>query len=802
MTDFVQDLRFAFRTLVRQPAFSLTILLMLALGIGANAAIFGIFNGFFLRPLPLPQPGQLVQFDEAAPRWNLEFTGMPFPDFHHWREQSQSFQGMALAGGGSYNLSMEGVAERVQGARVTHDMAEVLGLTPVLGRDFVEEDDLPGAPNTVLLTEGFWRERWGADSEVLGTTVRLNSESYTIIGVLPEEANFVREARLWTPLREELTPSSNHYSFLGIGRLREGVSMERARADLDRIHENLKDDGPASDDTFPVLTPILERQIGDIRAPLLALLASVGLLLLIACANIAGLMLARALARGKEMGIRVAMGAGRGRIIRQILTEGFALAAIGGALGTMLGLWGSSAIMATMPEDLPPWVDLGMDYRMLLFVGLVVCGATVISGLFPAYRAARTQSFGISLDAATRASGSPGRSLGLRSLVVAEVALSTVLVVVAALSLRDLQAVMDVDPGFEAEGVLTFGISLPSIRYENGPQRFQFYDGYLDRIGALPGVDVVGVTSSTPMGGHWGEFFVAEGAPELGPDDVLPVTLVRVVSPGYLEAMGITLLQGRSFTEDDGRDDGSRAVILNETWARNNFPEGDAVGKRIHANWEGAPPLTVLGITKDTRHYGLDEEMRQGIFQPLAQVPLEGATVVIRTSLDPLSLVPEVREVTREMDPDLPIIQPRTMVQVLDQSVWGRRVTAWLFGAFAVLALVLAVGGIYGVLSYTVTQRNLEIGIRMALGAQDRQVMAQVVRGGMLLVIAGVAIGTLAAFGMARAIANIFFGVGSGSFPVYGLAALGLFSVGLLANLVPARRASRVHPMTAVRAGE
>jgi putative ABC transport system permease protein len=443
-----------------------------------------------------------------------------------------------------------------------------------------------------------------------------------------------------------------------------------------------------------------------------------------------------------------------------------------------------------------------MDHRILLYVGLVVCATTLISGLLPAFRASGTQAFGASLDAATRSAGNPGRNRGLKALVVAEVTLSTVLVVVAALSVRDLRAVMDVDPGFQTEGVLAFGISLPSVRYEDGPQRIQFFEDYLSRVRALPGVNVAGVASAVPMGGHWGEFFVAEGAPELGPEEVLPVTLVRVVTPDYLEAMGVTLLEGRLFREDDGRDEGSRAVILNETWARNNFPEGSPVGKRIHSNWEGAPPMTVVGVTKDTRHYGLDEEMRQGIFQPLAQVPIGGGTVVIRTSLDPLSLVPSVRALTREMDPDLPIIRPRTMGQVLDQSLWGRRILAWLFGAFAVLALILAVGGIYGVLSYTVTQRNLEIGIRMALGAQGRQVMAQVVRQGMVLVGVGVIVGILAAYAMARAIATIFFGVGSGTVPLYLLAALGLLLVGFLANLVPARRASRVHPMTAVRAGE
>ena len=804
MSDFLQDLRYAFRTLLRQPAFGLTILVMLALGIGANAAIFGIFNGFFLRPLPFPEPGQLIQFDERAPRWNLEYVGMPYPDFHFWRESNETFQGMAVAGNQAFSLSAEGAAERIRGATVSHDMAEVLGIRPILGRDFNPEDDQPGAPDIVLLSKGIWEERWGGDPEVLGQTIRLNAQPYTIVGVLPDEANFVRESRLWTPLRAEVTESSGNYFLWGIGRLKEGVPLETAQADLDRLHENLKEDGPASDDTFPVLDPILERMLGDTRGPLLALMASVGLLLLIACANIAGLMLARALARGREVGIRVALGAGRGRIIRQLLTESLVLATIGGALGSLVGIWGSSALMALSPDEPPSWVNFAPDYRFLLFIVAIVGVTAVISGLAPALRAAGARSYGITLDAATRSTGSTAKSRGLKALVVGEVALSVVLLVVAGLGIRDLQEVMEVDPGFETEGILTFSLSLPSVKYEGEVPRLQFFEDYLAQVRAIPGVGVAGGTSATPMGGHWGQFFRAEGAPELGPDDVAPVTLNRVVTPGYMEAMGIELLAGRFFNESDGRDEGSRAVILNETWARNNFPEGEAVGKRIGNTWGGDDPgwMTVVGVTRDTKHYGPDEEMRQGIFQPFAQVPLSSGAIVIKTSLDPLSLVPQVRQLTLEADPDVPIVLPRTMEQVMDQALWPRRIVAWLFGGFAALALLLAVGGIYGVLSYTVTQRSLEIGIRMALGAQGRQVLGQVIRQGMGLVGLGAVLGLAGAYGMARAISSIFYGVGAGTPAIYGGVAVILLAVGVLANLLPARKAARVSPMGALRAGE
>ncbi len=802
MNDLLQDFRFSIRTLLRQPVFGLTVLVMLAIGIGANAAIFSIFNGFFLRPIPLPEPDQLVRFDERAPRWNLEYVGMAYPDFHFWREGNETFQGMAVAGGESFTISGEGSAERIRGATVTHDMAEVLGIQPLLGREFLPEDDQPGAPDIAVITEGLWEERWGRDPGVLDQTIRLNARPFTIVGVLPEEAAFVMEARLWTPLRHELPETSGNYYLYGIGRLKEGVSIETGLADLERIHATLKESGPASDATFPVVEPILDRMIGDVRGPLMALMASVGLLLLIACANIAGLMLARALAREKEVGVRVALGAGRGRIIRQLLTESFTLAGLGGLLGAMLGIWGSSALIALSPEEPPTWVSFQADYRFLGFVVLAVGLTAVLSGLVPALRASRAEGQGIGLDAATRATGSMAKSRGLKALVVGEVALSVVLLAMAGLGIRDFQAVTTVDPGFETEGILIYGLALPSAKYEGEEDRLQFWEDHLTQVRAVPGAEVAGITSATPLGGHWGQFFRAEGAPELGPDDVVPVTLNRVVTPGYMEAMGFRLAGGRFFNEADGRDEGSLAVILNQTWAGSNFPDQDAVGKRIRANWEGAPWMTVVGVIEDTKHYGLDEETRQGIFQPLAQQALSGAAVVIRTSLDPVSLIPQIRRLTRDADPDVAVLTPRTMREILDESLWGRKIVAWLFGGFAVMALILAVGGIYGVLSYTVSQRRLEIGIRMALGARDGQVLGQVLARGMTLVAIGAGIGLLGAYGMARAISSIFFGVGTGSLALYGTVVAILLSVGVLANLLPARRAARVSPVGALRSGE
>lgn len=804
MSGLIQDLRYALRTLAKQPAFTLAVLGLLALGIGTNAAIFGIFNGYFLRPLPFPDPDRLVRLDEAAPRWDLEYTGMAYPDFHHWRERNSTFEGMAVVDPTSFNLSGDGSAERVRGAEVSHDMAEVLGIHPLIGRDFAPADDEPGAPNIVLVTSGFWEEQWGGDPDVLGRTIRLNAEPYTVVGVLPPEATFVADARLWVPLRSELAETSGNYFLTGFGRLKEGVSREKALADLTRIHENLKDGGPASEDTHPVLDPALEREVGESRGPLLALLASVGLLLLIACANIAGLMLARGLSRTKEVSVRMAVGAGRGRIVRQLLTESLLLAGLGGLAGAVMGLWGSWAILATMPQELPTWMDFGIDYRFLLFVIVAVGASAVVSGLFPALRAARAGEGGLSPDAATRSTAGAGRSRALRTLVMGEVALAVVLLVVAALGAYDLRAVGKIDPGFDSEGILTYGISLPSAKYGDAQARLQFHEENLRRLRALPGVEMVGATSATPLGGHWGQFFAVEGEPEPGPDDVRPVTLNRVVSAGYLETMGVTLLHGRLLDEGDGRNGGTRTVVVNETFARNNFPDGEAVGRRIRYPWEEGEEawMTVVGVIRNTRHYGPDEDMRQGLFQALPQMPMGYMTMVLRTSLDPTSLVPEIRELTRNMDPDVPVIRPQTMESIVDEALWSRRMVAWLFGAFAGMALILAVAGIYGVLSYTVTQRHLEMGIRMALGAGDGRLVRQVVGQGMVPVALGAMLGVVGAYAMARAVSSIFFDVGVGSPAIYAGVVCLLMVVGGLANLLPARRAARVTPTGALRAGE
>ena len=801
MSTLLQDIRYAVRTLLKQRGYTVIIVGMLGLGIAANTAIFSFFNGLFLRPLPFPEPERLVNLDERAPRWELEYTGANYTDFHYWREENTTFEGMALWGGAAFNLSLEGQAERVDAVLVTHDVDDVLGIQPILGRGILPEEDVPEAPRVVLLGYDLWTNRFGADPELVGTTLYLDGEPFEIIGILPEEAVFVGEADLWTAFRYDVESNPYSWSYTGVGRLKEGVTVEQAQQDLERIHKNQIESREVNEVTFPTVEPILERFLGEFRLGFTALLGAVVLVLLIACANIAGLMLARSLARGREMGIRVALGAGRRRIVRQLLTESLVLATVGGIVGTVLGYGVFRLIAVTMPEDVPGWISFHADVRVVLFTFGLVASAAVLGGLAPAFQASRADP-GIALqDATHRSTATGGRRRILSSLVVGEVALALVLLVVAGLSIRDFQTLQAVDPGFRPEGVLTFRVDLPRIDYGEVEERLQFLEAYSERLGALPGVEVAAVANVVPLAGHWGTGFQVENAPPRDPDEPTPIILNRVASPGYFQAMGVTLQSGRVFTEMDGREEESRVVIVNETAVRRFFPpDQDPIGARARYGDE-SPWMTVVGVTRDVKHYGQDEEMRPGVYVPLAQYVIDGPIFVVRTSLDPTSLVAPARRTLQELDPNLPIYDVRTMSDRMAESQWVRQASSWLFAVFSGLALLLAVGGIYGVISYGVNQRAFELSIRMALGAEGGQVLGLVMRQGMLLVGIGTVIGLAGAYAAARGLSALFFGVGALDPIVYGGVTILLVGIAVVANLLPARRASKTNPMQSLREG-
>ncbi len=794
----IRNLKTAGRTLRAYPGFSLLVIGMLALGIGGNTAIFSIFNGLFLRPLPFAEPDRLVDLDETAPKWNLEYVGISNPDFHAWRADNRAFDRMSFYTTGSFNLSGHGVAQRVRRARVTHDMLSVLRLKPALGRDFLPEDDRPGAARVALLGYDLWQRLFNGSPQVLGRVLELDKQPYTVIGVLPRTAVFPSNVDLWVPLAEPVQGTGWYLN--GIGRIKRGVSVEQARADLLRVHRAQIQAGQKENDiTSPRIAPLRERFLGDLRPVSYILLGAVGIVLLIACVNIAGLMMVRGASRTREIGIRTAMGASRGAIVRQLLSESMVFALIGGVAGVALGAVMLRGMVSLMPEETPRWISFGMDSRFALFTAAVTGAAALLFGLFPALQASGVDTRACLQDAAPRTSMSRGRRGLLSSLVVCEIALALVLLTGAGLVLQAFRNVLRVDPGFQVSNVLTFLVSLPDARYEKPEQRILFYENFTANLRTLPGVAAVGAAGPPPLAGHWGMFYTAEGAPPLGPNEQNPVTLTVTATPGYLETLRIRFLAGRAFDARDG-ETGRTYAIINESFAKHYFPNTDPVGKRIKFAWTKDEWMQVIGVTADVKHYGLDQEMRPSVYLPHRQQPHGALGVMIRTAGDPAALAAPAREVLRRLDPDLPMFDVRPMSENVSRSLWARRAYSTLFASFACVALLLALAGMYGVVSYAVAQRTREIGVRIALGARPAQVMAQVLRHGMLLAAAGAIIGLGAALWAARFLRTILFGITARDPLTYTAVLVAVFGVALLANLAPARRAATVDPVQALRA--
>jgi predicted permease len=797
-SSLVQDARHAIRSLGKQPTYSLTVIGLLTLGIAGTTAVFCVFNGLFLRPLPFAEPERLVNFDETAPRWDLEFVGMNYVDFVNWQENNSTFEAMAVFDQQEVNLTTDDEPVRVSGARVTHEIAAVLGIRPLLGRFFSEQEDLPDAERVAMLGFGLWQGRYGADPGIIGRSITLEGIPFTVVGVLPREAEFIAEAELWIPLAQDLEERSGSWWLNGIGRLKSGVTIEQATEDLTRIHKNAIEERSVNEITSPVILPVLERILGDFRLGTLAMLGAVGLVLVIACINIAGITLARSLTRGREVAIRLALGAGRGRVIQQHLTESLVLSVVGALLGTALGLGATSALRAMAVEGPPAWVQFGFDVRVLGFVLVLTVGAAIAFGLLPAWSAANSNASATLQATATRISTTLARRRALDLLVVGEIALSVVLLVAAGLAVRDFQGLRNVNPGFSPENVLMYEISLPDVAYDNRESQLAFFETHLERIRALPGVTSAAIIDVPPLQGHNGYFFEIEDAPPEDPDAPRPVTSVRVASSDYIETMEITLLSGRTFLPEDGRDEGTGVVIVNETFARRYWPDEDPVGKRIRAGSESTWE-TVVGVTRDVKHYGLDTEMRQGVYWPFPQAVRTSSAIVLRTAIPPQSLVAPARQVLQDMDPSIPMANVATMLAELEESLWVRKGASRLSAAFSLVALLLAVGGIYGVVSYRVNQRTKEIGIQMALGARPNQVLAQVLRHGALVIGTGIVLGLAGAYGAGKLLASVLVDANSRDPLVYGVVVVLLVAATVLANLLPARRAASVQPAEVLR---
>ncbi|HEY2013328.1 MAG TPA: ABC transporter permease [Bryobacteraceae bacterium] len=797
MDSVWHDLKVAFRMIRTKPGFSMAVVFMLALGIAGNAAIFSIFNGLFLRPLPFAEPERLVDLDETAPKWNLKYVAISNPDAFAWMRGNTTFDGMAFFQGGGANLSdSSGTAQRIKSAEVTHGLLDVLGLKPAAGRNFTAEEDRPGGAKVAMLGYALWHRLYNGDRNVLGRVLKLNEEPYTVVGVLPREAVLPPDAELWTPLAADPDQRSSFY-LSGVGRLKHGVSLDQARADLSRVHIAYMTEHKIADTpTSPVMQPLRDRYLGDLRGVVQILLGGVAVILLIACVNIAGLMLVRGEARTREVAIRTAVGAARSRIVRQFLTESLLLAGLGGVLGVVAGQACLQGLVSLMPDDMPAWIRFDLDMRFALFCLAVTGAAAMLFGLVPALQAATVDTRG-GLQEVARATLSRAKRGTLGTLVVGEIALALTLLISSGLLVQAFRKVLHVDPGFRADNVITWNLRLPSAKYAKSEQQLAFYDSLIKRLEILPAVSSVSAASLIPLGGHTGYFFEAEGG--VPSKEQRPVILQVTALPGYFETMRMTFLAGQGFSARDEAPKAPPVVVVNEAFARYYWGTTDVVGKRTRPygahDW-----YQVVGVIRNTMHYGLDGEIRPSAIVPFPVIPHSGMSIVMRTAADPHSLVNPAREILRQVDPDLPMFDIRTMGERLDRSLWVRRAYSWLFAAFGAVAIILAATGIYGVISFTVSQRTREIGIRMALGAHPAQVMRGVIGSGMLLVSLGLAVGLLAAQLPARFLKTMLFGVSTRDAVTYLSVVFGVALVGLLANFIPARRAARVDPMNALRA--
>ena len=694
------ELRYAFRSFRRQRTATALVVTMLTLGIAANIVVFSLINSLFLRPFQFEEPDRLVYLNEKAPTWNLDRVGIAYPDFVQWRKAGRVFESLALYSDANLNLSDDQGAERILGAEVTYDFLTVIGLKPILGRFFTAEEDRPNATRVVAISERMWRDRFAARQDILGRTLRLNGVPHEIIGVLPRAAEFPFETMTWVPMAEDPNQEANSYSFEGIGRLKPGVSIQAAETDLLRAHQPIWETRDKPKNVTPIIRPLRDELVQDFRTIAAALFAAVALLLAIACANVAAVMLARAIARRKEMGIRLAVGANRMRLLRQLFVENVILAIAGGILGVLAGRWAFHLLLTSLDEGLPFWVSPALDARIVGFSILLTVVTTVLFGWAPALHAVRGDLRSAMNDSVGGTTASPGGRRTLTWLVAAEFTIASILLAGGGLLFRAFDQVRHVDPGFAADHVLTFNISLPLANYKDGTARIGFWDRLLERLRATPGVEAASIINCPPLSCHLGNFFRVENRPPLKPGESNPVVLTRFASAGYFESMGIRLKSGRFFTPQDGRPNTPAVVIVNEHFARMAWPnETQVIGKRIAFNGEKNPWMDVIGVAGEVKHYGLERPMRPGLYFPTQMLPERTGSmaVVIRTASDPEAFTGTARSIVQQLDPTLPLYRIRTMEAALAESMRTRALYSWMLAVFAGLALLLALGGTYGV---------------------------------------------------------------------------------------------------------
>jgi putative ABC transport system permease protein len=800
METFFHDLRYGLRSLRQSPGLAAVAVLALGLGIGANSAIFSVVDAALLRPLPFHDPGRLMLVLESNPSKGYPSFPLSPLNYIDYRDQNSAFERLAAFESTSFILTGAGDPAKLDGARVAAGFVDTLGIAPSLGRPFLPDEDRPGAGRVAILGHGLWQRRFGSDPALVGRTIMLGGVAYTVVGVMPQGFSFPNRSEIWTAMAlgdDELKSRGAHY-LLAIGRLAPGVSLERARADLATIGSRLQIQYPDSNTGWTArVDPLAERVAGDARPALLVLLAAVAFVLLIACANVAGLLLARASARHREFAIRAALGAGRARLVRQQLTESLLLALLGGAAGLLLAMWGTDLLAAAAPPGIPRVSEVGVDGRVLSFTLGLSLITGVLFGLAPALQASRAD-LNESLKEGGRGGAGPRRHRARAVLVVAEVALALVLLAGAGLLLRSFQRLQAIDPGFDPREVLAVEIELPDGRYPEPPRLASFFTAAIERLAALPGVRSAGGVYPLPMSGDRFFFsFGVEGRPVADADR--PSAAYYVASPGYFRAMGIRILRGRAFDERD-REGAPRVALINDTLARRFFPGEDPIGRRmVIDNGPRDRFREIVGVVEDVRHDDLGGEARPQMYEPHLQAPLSSMTLVVRSATDPAGLAEAARREILVLDRDQPVSRAVPLERLVADSIARPRYSMLLLGAFAAVALVLATMGIYGLLSHAVAQRTHEIGIRMALGARRRDVLALVIANGMGLAMAGVGIGLLGALALTRLMAGLLFQVSPTDPMTLAAVSALLAGVAFLACVIPARRATRVDPMAALR---
>ena len=812
MNHLLQDARHGLRSFLKTPGFVAVAVATLALGIGANTAIFSVVNAVLIRPLPYPSSERLITLWNKYPKMGLSQAAISGPDFVDRSESSRVFEQVGAVTDASLNLTGGGDPERIRGVRVTAGLFQVLGVQPALGRAYRPEEDRPGAEPVVVVSHGLFERRFGGDRAWVGRSILLNGKNHTLVGVMPAGFAYPSpKTEMWVPLAlsaEQVNPSQRGNEYLAaVARLKPGVTVAAAQTEMDRITVKILQDSPPGMRDYLtnagwgcVLVPLKENVVGDSGKALLVLLGAVGFVLLVACANVSGLQLARAATRQREIAIRTALGAGRWRLIRQLLTESLMLGAVGGALGVLVASWGVDLLIRIRPANLPRLEEVRLDSRVLLFSACLSILSAVISGLAPALRLSRTSPNEALKEGGRSATGGLKHLRLQRLLVVSQVALALVLLIGAGLMLRSFESLMKVDAGFEPKNVLTAYVSLPASKYPNPAARQAFFDQLVGKLGALPGVQDVAIGSLVPLAeGNWTASFFPEGR-EPAHGEASPLTSVRLVSPGYFRTLGVPLRRGRDFSDhDDAKSPG--VVVVDDAAARRLWPGEDPIGKRITFSDSSADAtwLSVVGVVGDIKDTALDREPMIHVYRPYAQRAVLGMFVALRTASSPAAILPSVRRELRLLDPEQPLYAVQTMQGYVEDSLAQPRLRFILIGLFASVALLLSALGVYAVISYAVGQRIQEIGIRMALGARKSDVVRLVIGQGLPLVLLGAGIGLLAALGLTRVLGSLLYGVTAHDPGTFATVSALLVLVALAACYLPARRAAGVDPLAALR---